>query len=130
MQKQLSWFLFAALLFTTVTACKKSEEDDKNNPVITISNPAANASISGAVSIAGKVTDESLHELSIVVTKDSDSSELFKSTPEVHDLTEYTIAETWTPGGISAETAVTLTVTAEDHHSNTATTTMKFKVKP
>lgn len=131
MQKVQNVLLLVLLLGFTAVACHKhDDENDKNNPVITITSPAIDASISGAVAIAGVVTDESLHELSIKITKDGDNSELFSATPEVHDLTSYTIAETWTPSGIAAETAVTLTVVAEDHHSNAISTTVKFKVKP
>lgn len=122
--------IIAAALFVTFNACKNKSEEDINDPVITLTSPAADASISGAVSIAGRVTDESLHELSITVNKDSDNTTLFTSAPEVHELSDYTIAETWTPTGIAAETAVTLTVTAEDHSSHSATKTVKFKVKP
>jgi hypothetical protein len=130
MQKIQNLLMLALLLGFTAVACHKHDDDDSNNPVITITAPAIDASISGAVTIAGLVTDESLHEMSIKVTKDSDNSELFSATPEVHDLTSYTIAEIWTPAGISAETAVTLTVVAEDHNSNAIATTVKFKVKP
>ena len=130
MQKVQNLLLLALLLGVSTVACHKHDESDKDNPVVTITAPAIDASISGAVTIAGVVTDESLHELSIKVTKDSDNSELFSATPEVHDLTSYTIAETWTPSGIAAETAVTLTVVAEDHNSNAISTTVKFKVKP
>ena len=111
------------------TACHKHDVENID-PVISLLTPSVDASVAGDVAIAGLVTDESLHELTIKVTKDSDNSELFNSTPEVHDLTSYTIAELWTPSGIAAETAVTLTITAEDHNSNIATATVKFKVKP
>lgn len=116
--------------FTSVACHSHDEEEDADAPVITLTTPTLDASISGAVTIAGLVTDASLHEMSIKVTKDSDGSELFSATPEVHDLTSYTIAEIWTPAAIAAETAVTLTIVAEDHHENKATTTVKFKVTP
>lgn len=131
MQKQLTWLLFAAFALTALSACKKNtEENDTNPPVISITSPAENAAIAGAVSITGKVTDESLHELTIKVTRDADNVELYTQAPTVHDLTEYDIAYSWTPAGISAETAVTLTVTAEDHSSHVVTQTVKFTVKP
>lgn len=129
MKKVQNLLLLTILLSLAAVACHK-HDDDNNNPVITIASPTTAASISGVVAIAGLVTDESLHELTIKVTKDSDNSELFKATPEVHDLTSYTIAEVWTPSGIAAETAVTLTVTAADHSENIVTQTVKFTVKP
>jgi hypothetical protein len=129
MQKNQNYLLLACFLAGSMTACHK-HEDDANDPVITITAPAAGASISGGVTISGVVTDESLHEMTIKVTKDSDNSELFTAAPEVHDLTTYTIAEVWTPSGITAETAVTLTVIASDHSDHTVTTAVKFTVKP
>ena len=122
--------LFAALCLIAAACHHHDDENDTNDPVLTISSPTSDASIAGAVTISGTATDESLHEMSIVVTKDSDSSELFKSAPEVHDLTSYTIAEKWTPSGLTAETPVTLTVTVEDHNDHKVVKTVKFKVKP
>lgn len=127
--KKIQYLFFAFALSMALASCHK-HEDDANAPVLTISAPAANASLSGAVTIAGTATDESMHEMSIKVTRDSDGSELFTSAPEVHDLTSYTIAETWTPSGITAETAVTLTVTVSDHSDHSTTQTVKFTVKP
>lgn len=122
--------LLALCALFSFAACHEHDEDDTTNPVINISSPTADASLSGAVAIKGTVTDESLHEMSIVVTKDSDGSELFKKTPEVHDLTSYTINESWTPSGIGAETSVTLKVTVSDHSDHTVEQIIKFKVKP
>ncbi len=123
--------LLLLLVSITAIACHKHEhEDDAEAPAILITSPAVNASISGAVAIAGIITDDSLHEMSITVTKDSDNTVLFTATPTVHNLTSYTIAETWTPASIAAETAVSLTVEVEDHGGNFATQIVKFMVKP
>lgn len=131
MQKQLSWLLLAALVLTAVAACKKStEEPDTNAPVLTITSPAADASISGPVSITGKATDESMHELVVQVHRDSDNTLLYTQSPTVHDLTQYDINFTWTPAGLSGETPVTLTITVEDHSNHTTTQSVKFSVKP
>jgi hypothetical protein len=126
--------LAAIALSSTFVACHNHGEDENDTtaPVLTITSPSVDASVSGAVSIAGTLTDEdSLHELSITVTKDADGATLFTPVKEieVHDLTSFTIAETWTPTGITAETAVTLIVVAEDHGGNKTTKTVKFKVK-
>lgn len=120
-----------ALFAFALSACHKHDDAaDTNDPVLTITSPAADASIAGAVNIAGTTTDESLHEMSITVTQDSDNTPLYKIAPEVHDKTSYTISETWTPSGIAAETAVTLTIVVEDHSDHSVTKTVKFKVKP
>ena len=113
-------------------ACHKDNQDadDHHAPVINITTPTAMDSISGVVAIKGVVTDEGLHKMSIKVTQDSNGSILFSAEPEVHDLTTYSFTEMWTPSGIAAETAVTLTVSAEDHGANMDTSVVKFVVKP
>lgn len=126
---QIKSLLFAAFCLLTIAACKHDHEDDTTAPVLTIAEPAENDSVSGEVHIEGDVTDESLHELSIKITKDSDGSEVFSATPEVHDLTAYHFHEHWEQT-VSAETAVTLTIIVEDHNENKTTKTVKFTVKP
>lgn len=127
----IKFFLFAILsLFTLVSCHDHGDENDKDAPGLTIEKPAENAVVSGEVHIHGKVTDNSLHELEIKVTKDSDGSELFKATPSVHDKTEYSFDEHFTPSGLSGETSVTLTIIVEDHSDNVTNKSIKFKVKP
>lgn len=124
---QIKSLLFAAFCLVTLAACHK--DDDKNAPVVTVIEPTDASSVSGEVHIQIHVTDESLHEMEVKVTKDSDGSELYKATPEVHDETDYTFHEHFTPT-LTAETPVTLTVTVADHGDNTTTKTVKFSVKP
>lgn len=131
MKKQ-NFFLLLALFISVLAfnACKDDDHDtDTTAPVLTIEEPTEGESISGEVHIEGKVTDASLHEMEIKVTLDSDGSELFKATPTVHDETEYSFDEHFTPT-VAAETPVTLTITVEDHTDNVTTKTVKFKVKP
>jgi outer membrane lipopolysaccharide assembly protein LptE/RlpB len=129
-QKLLSALMLgAALAFTT--ACHKHEhnEDDTTTPDVNITSPDADASLQGAVSIKGEVTDNDLHELSITITREDNGTEVFKKTPSVHSKQSYTIDETWTPSGISAETTMVLTVVVEDHKPNSRTYVRKFKVR-
>ncbi len=127
---QIKSLLFAALCLLAVGACHNHDDDDDTTaPVLTLSEPAEGASISGEVHVEGKVTDESLHEMEIKVTKDSDGAVLLNATPEVHDKTEYSFDEHFTPT-VAAETPVTLTITVEDHNANKTVKTVKFKVKP
>ncbi len=124
--------LTIALLWTlagSFSSCHKHDDEDGNAPVITLEEPAENEVISGEVHIHGIVTDESLHEMEIKVTKDADNSELFSAAPTVHDETDYHFDEHFTPS-VAAETPVTLTITVEDHSANTTTKVVKFKVKP
>lgn len=128
---QIKSFLFAAFCLLTLAACHDDHHngDDTNAPVVVVDTPAENASISGEVHIEFTVTDESLHEMEVKVTKDSDGSELYVEHPTVHDATEYDFHEHFTPS-VAEETAVTLTITVEDHSSNVTTKTVKFIVKP
>lgn len=130
MKKFLFSFVLLSALVLMLPSCHKHDEEDANPPVVTVTSPSESASISGAVTIAGNVTDESLHALSLEVTKDSDGSSLYAKSISVHDKTEYGFNETWTPSGIGAETAVTLTVVVEDHSDLKTTKTVKFTVKP
>ncbi len=124
----LSYTLLMGLLLTQV-ACHHHDEEDTSNPVVSISSPASGASISGAVSIQGMVTDNDLHAMSIKVT-DATGTTLFAKEPSVHGKTEYSFSETWTPANLTAETPVTLVVEAEDHAGNKGNFTLNFSVKP
>ena len=131
MKKVRIFILFALFAAFSFTACHKhGDGNDTLAPTVTITSPTADASLSGAVNISGTVTDEGMHEMSIVVTKDADNTQLFKAEPNVYNATDYAISQVWTPAGIAAETAVTLTVTVEDHSANKTVKTVKFKVKP
>ena len=125
-------FSFCSLFAFSTIACHHNheDEDDSTIPVITIEEPVDGESIAGEVHFHGTVTDNSLHEMTIKVTRDSDGAEQFSAAPTVHDLTAYDFDEHWTPSGLTEETAVTVTITAEDHGSNKATKVVKFKVKP
>lgn len=130
MQKFQNLLLLLAIAAFTFAACHKHDEDDTAAPVVTLETPTDGAVLSGEVHVHGTVTDASLHEMSIVVTKDSDGSELLSAEPTVHDLTSYSFDEHFTPSGLTGETDVTLLITVEDHSSNKTTKTVKFKVKP
>jgi hypothetical protein len=122
--------LLLVSLFSFAVACHSHADDtDVTNPVLTIKSPTSGDNIPGPITIKGDVSDESLHELSIIVKKDSDKSELFKATPVVHDLTTFSFLETWTPTGLDPETAVTLSITIEDHNANKTEQSISFKVK-
>lgn len=125
-------FLLAVLtaFMTPFNACKNGDEGDTNDPVLTIESPVANASIQGAVDIHLHVTDESLHEMEVKVTKDSNGSVVFEEYPTVHDETDFHYEKSFTPSGLTGDTPMTLTVTVEDHSDNSVTKTVKFTAKP
>lgn len=128
--KNLFFGLLALALAATFNACHNHDEDDTNAPVLTLESPVEGSSYSGEVHVHGKVTDESLHEMSIKVTNDATGVAYLDAAPEVHDETDYAFDEHFTPTGLTSETAVTLTITVEDHNENVTTKTVKFKVKP
>lgn len=131
MTKTYFFSLLVALTAFFFTACTKHDHDEDNEaPVLTLEEPEEGSTVTGEVHIEGKVTDESLHEMSIALTRDSDGSELFSTNPEVHDETEYDFHEHYQPTALAGETAVTLTIVVEDHRENKTTKTVKFKVKP
>lgn len=132
MKKQNILILFTLIIsIFTFNACKdEHDEGDTAAPELMIESPAENASISGAVDIHIHVTDESLHEMEVKITKDSDGSVLFEDAPVVHDETDYHYETTFTPAGLTGATPMTLTVTVEDHSSNSTTKTVKFVAAP
>jgi len=121
---------FGALCLLTVAACHEhNHKDDVTAPVIMLENPVEGASLSGEVHVHGVVTDESLHEMEIKVTLDSDGSELLKTSPSVHNKSSYEFDAHFTPS-VAVESAVTLNITVWDHSDNSTTKTVKFTVKP
>jgi hypothetical protein len=124
--------LFAAFCLLTVAACHNHDhdEEDNNPPVLNITAPAEGAVMTKPVALSLNASDESLHEMSISITRDSDGVELFSKEPSVHDETEFIFFESWNPAEVTAETAVTLTVTVEDHSEHKVVKTVKFTVKP
>ena len=121
--------LFSGLLCLSHLACKNNSEEDTDDPVLTITSPVANEAVVGEVHIELNATDESLHEMAIKVTRDSDGSVLYEDAPEVHDLTDFDYHEHFTPTGLTGATPVTLTVDLEDHASHLVTKTVKFTVQ-
>lgn len=121
--------LFSGLFCLSLFACKDHNDADIDDPVLTITSPVANEAVVGEVHIELNVTDESLHEMAIKVTRDSDGSVLYEDAPEVHDLTDFDYHEHFTPTGLTGATPVTLTVDVEDHASHLVTKTVKFTVQ-
>jgi hypothetical protein len=115
--------LFAIFTFSS---CHK----DTEVPVVTVSSPADASMFNSPVTISGTTTDNSLHEMSLKITRDADGTVLFEKELSVHDLTSYTFNETFTPAAVSATTDVTLIIRVEDHEANETIKTVKFKLIP
>ncbi len=124
---------FAALFIAALsfTACKdKQEDEDTQAPVLTIESPTEGGVYTGSVNLHMQVTDESLHEMSVKVTRDSDNSVVFEEDPTVHDETDFHFEHTHTFTGLSGDTPMTLTVVVEDHSAHSTTQTIHFTAKP
>jgi hypothetical protein len=131
MKKIIASLLFFLSLITF--ACKHDhdhEDEDKNPPVVNIISPTEGATLD-SLKFEIKVTDdEGLHEMSIVVTKDSDGSILYENLPPVHDLLSSLSIGNLGLVGITDATPLTLKVIAEDHGANKTVKTVKFVVDP
>jgi len=129
-------FLLTLALCLTLTSiivsCHHHDDDDSNPPVLLITSPSDNASLpaSSPVHITGTVTDESLHEMNIKITNDSNGSVLFNKDLEVHDATNYTINESYTPTNITSVTHVTMFVIVSDHSDHEVRDTVHFVLNP
>lgn len=132
-------YLFAAyaalfLAALSLPACKEEhdhdDDEDTEAPVLTIESPTEGGTYTGSLEIHLEVTDESLHEMSIRVTRDSDDSVVFEEEPTVHDEIEFHFEHLHTFTGLSGDTPMTLTVVVEDHSANTTTKTVRFTAQP
>ncbi|MCC6818416.1 MAG: hypothetical protein IT245_05970 [Bacteroidia bacterium] len=128
--------LLSSLIFT---ACKKEDDDhdhdhsttDTSKPTITMSSPTNMKMYNNGdtVKIIGLVEDASLHELVVKIIKDSDGSVLFQATPTVHDLTSYSINQSW-KSQVSDHTNATVVILAEDHSANVASDSLHIHIMP
>lgn len=120
--------LIGAITFTS--SCKK-KDTDSSAPTLVIDEPAAGETVTvgDSLHIEGTVTDASLHELNIKVTKNSNGATVFNSDPVVHDLTTYFFHAHYAPV-LSDTGACTVTVTVADHSENITKKTVTVTVLP
>lgn len=121
--------LVGAITFTS--SCKK-KDTDSSAPTLVMDEPADDDTVvvvGDSLHIEGTVTDASLHELNIKVTKNSTGATLYNQDPMVHDLTTYFYHYHFAPKA-SDTGACTLTVTVSDHSEHTISKTAAFKVIP
>jgi hypothetical protein len=134
-----SIFLIGLILFF-IASCKKTEDhdDDHNHssgdtdkPMVQISSPTDLKMYNNGdtVHITGKATDASLHEMVIKIVNSADGTEMFKSTPTVHDLTEYNFDVKW-KSSVNDHTNAKVIVLAEDHSSNVGSDTVNIHIMP
>jgi hypothetical protein len=128
------------LILFFITSCKKTDDHDDNHnhssgdtnkPMVQISSPSELKMYNNGdtIQITGKATDASLHEMVIKIVNSADGSELFKSTPTVHDLTEYNFNVKW-KSSVNDHTNAKVIVLAEDHSSNVGSDTVNIHIMP
>jgi hypothetical protein len=131
-------------VFLTLNSCTKGgggQDDggqhtitfsDYVSPVLEVYTPVDGQAYSSgaAVSITGKITDESgLYQGSIRITKDSNGELVRQQLYEIHGVLAYNfnISEAIS---VTAPTDYTVTIKFEDHGLNVATRSVKIKVNP
>jgi hypothetical protein len=127
----------AILLLFTLAACEKEHHDhdhddsDKTAPELTIRSPNDKQVFNqgDTMYIKGTVSDASLHELSITLRNDKDSSILYSTAPVVHALNNYTINTYWVCN-VADHTNATLTITAHDHSENKTVLVRSLHIMP
>lgn len=123
---------FAAIL--AIASCNKHDHDhddsDKDAPQLTIKKPTEGQLVSGMLHIELVVSDKSLHELKVEVTRDSDGMVIVSDKAHVHNKKEHTYNKEFSLAMLSAESALTMKVQVEDHSNNKTERTVRFNAKP
>lgn len=129
-----------------IAACSKSggETDDGGGgphvvtpndvtaPEISIFTPTVNQIFSNGsvINITGRITDDfGLYRGTIRVVNDANGVVLLNQPYEIHGLLLYNFNINYT-ASVAAASDYTVTVTFEDHGSNSATKSVKVKVNP
>ncbi len=145
MMKHLQIF-FCAVTMIVIAACSKGgdETDDTGGgphivtpndvtaPEISIFTPTINQVFSNGsvINITGRITDDfGLYRGTIRVVNDANGVVLVNQPYEIHGLLLYNFNINHT-ASVTAVSDYTVTVTFEDHGSNSATKSVKVKVNP
>lgn len=125
-------FISVSILALFLFSCKKDKED-KEKPYIGIVEPTQgdtqSLSKDPEVHIEFTASDnDEIHEVSVNLTNSADSL-IYINSKDV-DNTVYSFHEHIVPTGIKSLTKLTLKIEASDHHSNTASKTLQFYIKP
>jgi phosphate-selective porin len=105
---------------------------DTTAPVLSISNPVADQVFASGSSfnITGTITDDyGLYQGYVRITNDATGFEIKKQGYEIHGFTSYNFTVLFTPA-VTTASNYTVTVSFEDHGSNSITKTVKIKINP
>lgn len=115
--------VLSALLFMGLSSCDEKHENETDNtvPIFTIAAPLSGSQYNNGdtVWIKGLLTDNELHEMSIDIIRQKDSSSLYHEIISVHDLSSYTIKSYW-KSNVTDTTQAVVVLKAEDHKPNYA----------
>jgi len=142
----MKWFggIFCILMLSLLlTYCSKGTgepETDPNHvidfsdttyPVIEITTPTADQEIKSgtAISITGKITDNSLYQGSINIKEEVTGITVKDQVYEIHGLSSYNYSLNWTPS-VTKVTSYIISVKFEDHGFNESTKSIKVKINP
>jgi DNA/RNA endonuclease YhcR with UshA esterase domain len=143
---KLRQIFFCAVTIVVIAACSKSggETDDGGGgphvvtptdttaPEISIFTPTVNQVFTNGsiINITGRITDDfGLYRGTIRVVNDANGTVLLNQAYEIHGLLLYNFNINHT-ASVGTATDYTVTVTFEDHGSNSATKSVKVKVNP
>jgi len=104
---------------------------DSTFPVVEITSPAADQEFKSgtAISITGKITDNSLYQGSITIKDEGSGTTVKDQAYEIHGLSSYNYTLNWAPS-VSKTTSYIITVKFEDHGFNETSKSVKVKINP
>ena len=105
---------------------------DVTAPVLVINTPTTNQVFTSGstINVTGKITDDlGLYRGTIKITNDANGEVLKNQAFEIHGILTYDYNISYTPS-VTITSNYTVTVSFEDHGSNSTTQTVKIKVNP
>jgi len=129
-----------SLLFTHCSSGGYGQETDPNHvlnfsdstsPVVEITTPTADQEFKSgtAISITGKITDNSLYQGSIIIKDEGTGITVKDQVYEIHGLSSYNYNLAWTPS-VTTITSYIITVKFQDHGFNESSKSIKVKINP
>lgn len=147
MKTRLQHIFYYAAMMVVLLACSKADTttDDSGNggphvvtpndttpPEVSIFTPAINQVFTnaGIINITGRITDDyGLYRGTIRVVNDANGNVLMNQAYEIHGLLLYNFSINHTVAAVT-KSDYTITVTFEDHGSNSTTKSVKVKINP
>ena len=129
-----------SLFFTHCSSGGYGQETDPNHvinfsdttfPVVEITTPTADQEFKSgtAISITGKITDNSLYQGSINIKDELTGNTVKDQVYEIHGLSSYNYNLSWT-SVVTKTTSYIITVKFEDHGFNESSKSVKVKINP